>query len=55
MVNHSIGVSTSTWERYRRIREEARDRMDASELTNDEFVRMLTDVYEFHLEAVPDG
>lgn len=51
---HSIGLqSDDVWDRYRSMRSDAQDRMDAKELTNIQFVELLLDVYALHLEDSP--
>lgn len=45
------GLTTDTSARFRSLRYEAQDRMDYEYLDNDEFVNLLLDVYEYHLEA----
>lgn len=42
-------VPETTWDRYRQLREESRQRLDYPELTNEEFISMLLDVWEREL------
>lgn len=49
-----LRLRDETWARYRRLREDSRTRNDRKELTNDEFVTILLDVFEFHLELETD-
>lgn len=52
--SHSIdGIKptrTDTFDRYRELRNESRERLGIKELTNDRFITMLLDVWEYYLE-----
>lgn len=44
-----------TKRQYSRMKERSRQRMDSVEITNDEFMNLLLDVYQYHLRETPVG
>lgn len=46
----AVGCHFSTAERFRRLKDESMQRQGRSELYNDEFLTLLLDVWELHLE-----
>lgn len=51
---HISGLQQSTKDRFDEMKHEARKRMGRKQLTHDEFVGLLLDVYEFHLDLKTD-
>lgn len=45
-----FAVADATFDRFRRNQDKAQDRMDRDELENPEFLLLLLDVWEYHLD-----
>lgn len=44
-------LSEPIWRRCQRMRAESAQRMDVDQVSNEEWMRLLLDVYEYHLET----
>lgn len=52
--HHSIGrLSEGTFREYQRVRNETRKRLGYEEITNEEFIELLLQVYNYHLDPHP--